>query len=45
MVFENVRGGDEEGERVRMLAASVVVRTGEVVDEFQRLLMGDLVGF
>ncbi|KAI9698436.1 MAG: telomere binding protein [Candelina mexicana] len=45
VVFENTSGGDEEGERVRMLAASVLVRTGEVVEEFQRLMMGDLVGF
>ncbi|KAJ9668907.1 telomere binding protein [Coniosporium apollinis] len=45
LVFERVSGGDEESERVRMLAAGVLVRCGEIVEKFQRLLMGDLVGF
>lgn len=44
-VFEGARGGDEEGERVRMLAASVLVRTREVVEEHQKLLMGDMFDF
>ena len=44
-VFEKVGGGSEEGERVRMLAAGVLMRTREVVEKYQRLLMGDLVDF
>jgi len=45
LVFERARGGDEEGERVRMLAASVLVRTREVVEKHQRLLLGDMFDF
>lgn len=44
-VFETVKGGSEEGDRVRMLAASVLVRTREVVEKYQRLLMGDMVDY
>jgi telomere length regulation protein len=44
-VFERVGGGSEEGERVRMLAAGVLTRAHEVVEKYQRLLMGDLVDF
>ena len=44
-VFERVGGGSEEGDRARMLAAGVLVRTREVVEKYQRLLMGELVGF
>jgi telomere length regulation protein len=35
--------GDEEGEKVRMLAAAVVVRCHEVVERWQRLMLGDMV--
>jgi len=41
-VLESVGQGEEEG-RVRMLAAGVVVRSQEVVKEYQRLLMGDMI--
>lgn len=44
-VFEMVKGGSEEGDRLRMLAASVLVRTREVVEKYQRLLMGDMVDY
>ncbi|KAI9879960.1 MAG: telomere binding protein [Pleopsidium flavum] len=44
-VFEGARGGDEEGERIRMLAAGVLVRTREVVEKHQRMLMGDMFDF
>lgn len=44
-VFEGLGGGSEEGERVRMLAAGVLVGVREVVEKYQRLLMGDLAGF
>ena len=44
-VFEMVKGGSEEGDRVRMLAASVLVRTREVVEKHQILLMGDMVDY
>lgn len=45
LVFDRVGGGDEEGERIRMLAASVLMKTREVVDKYQRLLVGDLVDY
>lgn len=38
-------GGSEEDERVRMLAAGVLVRIREVVEKYQALLMGDLTSF
>lgn len=38
-------GGSEEDERVRMVAAGVLVRCREVVEWWQRLLMGDLIGY
>ena len=44
-VFERMEGGAKEGERVRMLAAGVLVRTREVVEKYQRLLLGDLADF
>lgn len=44
-VFERVGGGSEEGERIRMLAAGVLVRTREVVERYQRMLMGDLIDY
>lgn len=43
-VFERMGRGEEE-ENGRMLAAGVLVRIGEVVEKYQALLMGDLVGF
>jgi telomere length regulation protein len=45
LVFDRVGGGDEEGERIRMLAASVLMKTREVVDKYQRLLVGDMVDY
>jgi telomere length regulation protein len=36
-------GGEDEGEKVRMLAAAVVVRCHEVVERWQRLMLGDMV--
>ncbi|KAG0650805.1 DNA replication checkpoint tel2 [Hyphodiscus hymeniophilus] len=44
VVFGRMGGGEEE-ERGRMLAAGVLLRINEVVDKYQALLMGDLVGF
>ena len=45
MVFEKVGGGSEEGDRVRMLAAGVLTKTQEVVEKYQRLMLGDLADF
>ncbi|KAL1383696.1 telomere length regulation protein-domain-containing protein [Phyllosticta capitalensis] len=46
MVFERTpAGGGDEEERVRSLAAAVLVRVGEVVERWQRVLMGDMVDF
>lgn len=44
-VLERVGGGGEEGERVGMLAAGVLVRCREVVEKWQRVLMGEMVDF
>ncbi|KAG4443717.1 hypothetical protein IFR05_000806 [Cadophora sp. M221] len=38
-------GGTEEDERVRMLAAGVLVRIRENVDKYQALLLGDMASF
>jgi telomere length regulation protein len=38
-------GASEEDERVRMLAAGVLVRVRECVEKYQALLMGDLASF
>ncbi|MBE7181761.1 MAG: hypothetical protein INR71_11250 [Terriglobus roseus] len=43
-VLENApQGGGEEEEKARMLAAGVVVRCSEIVGEYQRRLLGDMV--
>ncbi|KAI9802413.1 MAG: hypothetical protein M1825_002796 [Sarcosagium campestre] len=55
-VFDGLRGGgsgggvggwgkDDEGERARTLAAGVLVRGREVVEKYQRVLMGEGVSF
>jgi telomere length regulation protein len=47
MVFENLPGGTEGGdeERVRVLAAGVVVRCQQVVEKYQRRLVGSLMDY
>jgi telomere length regulation protein len=47
MVFENLPGGTEgeDEERVRVLAAGVVVRCQEVVEKYQRRLVGSLMDY
>ncbi|KAG9248875.1 telomere length regulation protein-domain-containing protein [Calycina marina] len=44
-VFARVKGGSEEEDRVRMLAAGCLVRIRGVVEKYQALLMGDLASF
>ncbi|KAB8299171.1 hypothetical protein EYC80_001274 [Monilinia laxa] len=44
-VFNGIRGGSEEDERRRLLGAGVLVRIGECVEKYQRLMIGDSVGF
>lgn len=44
-VFESVGGGSKEGDRIRMLAAGVLMRTKEVVEKYQRVMMGDMVDY
>ncbi|EAQ92860.1 hypothetical protein CHGG_01095 [Chaetomium globosum CBS 148.51] len=46
-VFGGLRGGDEGGEeeRVKVLAAGVLVRLREGVEKYRVVLMGDLIGF
>ena len=44
-VFEKIGGGSEEGERIRMLAAGVLLRTREVVERWQRVMVGEMVDF
>ncbi|KAL2200082.1 telomere length regulation protein-domain-containing protein [Corynascus similis CBS 632.67] len=46
-VFGELRGGDETGEedRVKVLAAGVLVRLREGIEKYRLLLVGDLIGF
>ena len=44
-VLENLGMGSKEDEKVRLLAAGVMVRAKEVVDKYQRLLMGEMVEY
>lgn len=44
-LFNNLGGGSAEDEKIRMLAAGVLIRTREVVEKYQTLLMGDMVSF
>ncbi|KAH6854190.1 telomere length regulation protein-domain-containing protein [Chaetomium sp. MPI-CAGE-AT-0009] len=46
-VFGGLRGGDEGGEeeRVKVLAAGVLVRLREGVEKYRLVLVGDLIGF
>ncbi|KAG6016474.1 hypothetical protein E4U54_001398 [Claviceps lovelessii] len=46
-VFERTRGEDGGGEEndVKMLAAGVLIKLGHVIETYQALLMGDMVGF
>lgn len=45
MVFEELGTGSEEDERVRVLAAGVIVRCGEVVEKYQRRMAGALMDY
>lgn len=45
IVFEGLGAGSEEDERVRMLAAGVVVRCQEVVEKYQRRMAGALMDY
>jgi telomere length regulation protein len=45
MVFQNLGAGSEEDERVRVLAAGVVVRAQEVVEKYQRRMVGALMDY
>lgn len=45
LVLERIAPGDAEGDRARMLAASIIVRCGEVAHKWQKLMIGDMVDF
>ena len=45
MVFERLGAGSEEDERIRVLAAGVVVRCQEVVEKYQRRMVGALMDY
>lgn len=45
MVFDRTGGGSDEEERVRTLAAGVLVKCGEVVEKYQGSLMGEMMDF
>jgi telomere length regulation protein len=45
MVFEGLGTGSEEDERVRVLAAGVVVRCQEVIEKYQRRMAGALMDY
>ena len=44
-VFEGLSAGSEEDERVRVLAAGVVVRCQEVIEKYQRRMVGALMDY
>ena len=43
--FDGIKGGSAEEDRVRMLAAGILVGTGEVVEKYQKLMLGDLLSY
>jgi telomere length regulation protein len=45
MVFEGLGAGSEEDERIRVLAAGVVVRCQEVVEKYQRRMAGMMMDY
>jgi telomere length regulation protein len=45
MVFEGLGAGSEEDEKIRVLAAGVVIRCQEVVEKYQRRLAGALMDY
>jgi telomere length regulation protein len=45
MVFDGLGAGSEEDERVRVLAAGVVVRCQEVIEKYQRRIAGILMDY
>lgn len=45
MVFKDLGAGSEEDERIRVLAAGVVVRCQEVVEKYQRRLVGAMMDY
>lgn len=42
LVFDNIAGGDEEGDRLKTLAASVLMKISEVAEKYQTALLGAL---
>ena len=40
LVFEKTAGGDIDSDRVRMLAASVLMKVNEIGEKYQTLLLG-----
>ncbi|KAH6648611.1 telomere length regulation protein-domain-containing protein [Truncatella angustata] len=46
-VFDRTRGGDQGGDgeenRVKMMAAGILIRLREAVEKYRRLLMGDMI--
>lgn len=45
LVFQGLGSGSEEDEKVRVLAAGVVVRCQEVVDKYQRRMVGSMMDY
>lgn len=45
MIFEGLGAGSEEDEKIRVAAAGVVIRCQEVVEKYQRRLVGDLMDY
>lgn len=45
MVFEGLGAGSEEDERIKVLAAGVVIRCQEVVEKYQRRMAGALMDY
>jgi telomere length regulation protein len=43
MVLDVIASGDEEGEKIRALAAAVIISCHEVVEKWQRLMIGSMI--
>ena len=41
-IFDDAAGGDAEDDRIKMLAASILVKISDMTDKYQALLLGNL---
>jgi telomere length regulation protein len=44
LILDRIDGSDAQGAKIHTLAAAVIFRCGEVVEKWQRLMVGDMIG-